>query len=66
MVRRRTLRGFVERERRHGVRLGISGASRDVCRALVAHGVDSRVIHFSDDDDDAREHFLLHPEVGAV
>jgi SulP family sulfate permease len=60
------LRGFIERERRHGVRVAICGASRDVRRALVAHGVNSRVVHFSVDEEAAREHFRLHPEAGAV
>ena len=62
------LRGFIERERGHGVRVAICGASRDVRRTLVAHGVNSRVVHFSVDESDAREHFRLHPagEGGAV
>jgi sulfate permease, SulP family len=55
------LRGFIERERRHGVRVMICGASRDVRRTLVAHGVNSRIVHFSHDEDDAREYFRLHP-----
>jgi sulfate permease, SulP family len=60
------LRSFIERQRRHGVRVTIRGASRDVRCALAAHGVNSRVVHFSVDEDDAREHFRLHPEAGAV
>jgi anti-anti-sigma regulatory factor len=60
------LRGFIERERRHGVRVAIRGASRDVRRTLLVHGVNSRVVHFSVDEDDAREYFRLHPEAGVV
>lgn len=55
------LHGFVERERRRGVRLYICGASREVRRVLVAHGVNSRLVHFSVDEDDARDHFHNHP-----
>jgi len=61
------LHGFVERERRRGVRLYICGASREVRRVLVAHGVNSRLVHFSVDEDDARDHFRNHPgENGAA
>jgi SulP family sulfate permease len=59
------LRGFIERERRHGVRVAICGDSRDVRRTLLVHGVNSRVVHFSVDEDDARDYFRLHPEAGA-
>ena len=55
------LHGFVERERRRGVRLYVSGASREVRRVLVAHGVNSRLVHFSLDEDEARDHFRAHP-----
>jgi sulfate permease, SulP family len=56
------LHGFVERERRRGIRLYISGATREVRRALVAQGVNSRLVHYSADEDDAREHFRAHPQ----
>ncbi|MGO9392040.1 STAS domain-containing protein [Rhodoblastus sp.] len=53
------LQGFIERERRHGLRVTICGASRDVRRTLVAHGVNSRVVHFNHDEDDAREYVAV-------
>jgi SulP family sulfate permease len=59
------LRGFIERERRHDVRVAIRSVSRDVLRTLLFHGVNSRVVHFSVEEDDAREYFRLHPEAGA-
>jgi SulP family sulfate permease len=55
------LHGFVERERKRGVRVYICGASREVHRTLVAHGVNSRTAHYSANEHDAREHFLSHP-----
>jgi SulP family sulfate permease len=55
------LHGFVERERRRGVRVYVCGASREVRRTLVAHGVNSRLVHFSSDEDDARDHYRTHP-----
>ena len=54
------LHGFIDRERKHGVRVYICGASRHVHRTLAAHGVNSRVAHYSADEADAREHFLGH------
>jgi SulP family sulfate permease len=59
------LHGFVERERRRGVRLYVSGASREVRRVLVAHGVNSRLVHFSPDEDEARDHFRTRPDDSA-
>jgi SulP family sulfate permease len=56
-----TLAGFVERERKRGVRIYICGAGREVRRTLVAHGVNSRLVHYSVDEEDAREHFYGHP-----
>ena len=54
------LHGFIERERLRDVRVYICGASREIRRTLVAHGVNSRTAHYSVDEADAREHFLSH------
>lgn len=54
------LRGFAERERKRGEKLYICGASREVHRLLAAHGVTSRLAHFSTDEADARAHFRMH------
>jgi hypothetical protein len=32
-----------------------------VRRVLVAHGVNSRLVHFSTDEDEARDHVRAHP-----
>jgi len=58
------LHAFIERERRRGVRIYVSGASREVRRVLVAHGVNSRNVHFSADEDDARDHYRTHAAPG--
>jgi SulP family sulfate permease len=55
------LHGFLDRERSHHVRVYICGASRGVRRTLIAHGINSRMAHFSADEVSAREHFLAHP-----
>jgi sulfate permease, SulP family len=56
-----TLHGFVARARKRDVRIYICGASREIHRILVAHGVNSRMAHYSADEEDARAHFLAHP-----
>ncbi|MBB4198878.1 sodium-independent anion transporter [Rhodoblastus sphagnicola] len=54
------LHGFITREQKHGVRVILSGASRGVHRTLVAHGVNSRLVHFSADVADARAYCDNH------
>ncbi|SNB81451.1 sulfate permease, SulP family [Rhodoblastus acidophilus] len=48
------LHNFISRERKHGVKVILAGASRGVHRTLAAHGVNSRLVHFSPDVADAR------------
>ncbi len=55
------LHGFIDREQKHGVRVILSGASRGVRRTLVAHGVNSRLVHFSADEADARAYAASRP-----
>jgi SulP family sulfate permease len=50
------LHGFITREQKRGVRVILAGASRGVRRTLVAHGVNSRLAHFSPDVADARDY----------
>jgi SulP family sulfate permease len=60
------LHGFIEREQKHGVRVILSGASRGVRRTLVAHGVNSRLVHFSPDVADARDYCDSHKRDKAI
>ncbi len=54
------LHGFIDREKKRGVRVLLAGASRGVHRTLVAHGVNSRLVHFSVDVADARNFCASH------